>query len=96
MRARRGKVADHLTTAATFHAHGITEIATVCTGGESRAADGGLHDQASSRKAIGSLVIPPLLKWAGWLATALMLCAGVRVFLTLREWRFGVPRSFAG
>jgi NRAMP (natural resistance-associated macrophage protein)-like metal ion transporter len=38
---------------------------------------------ASSRKVMGSLVIPPYLKWGGWLATALMLCACIGVFVTL-------------
>jgi Mn2+/Fe2+ NRAMP family transporter len=38
---------------------------------------------ASSRKVMGSLVIPPYLRWGGWLATALMLCACIGVFVTL-------------
>jgi NRAMP (natural resistance-associated macrophage protein)-like metal ion transporter len=37
---------------------------------------------ASSQKVMGKLVIPPYLKGMGWIATAVMLCASVGVFLT--------------
>jgi NRAMP (natural resistance-associated macrophage protein)-like metal ion transporter len=39
---------------------------------------------ASSDKVMGDLVIPPYLKWGGWLATALMVCACIGVFVTLK------------
>src|SRR5712691_13163660 len=35
---------------------------------------------ASSQKVMGKLVIPAYLKWVGWLATAVMLCACIGVF----------------
>jgi Mn2+/Fe2+ NRAMP family transporter len=37
---------------------------------------------ASSRKVMGKLSIPTYLKGMGWLATAVMLCACIGVFLT--------------
>jgi len=37
---------------------------------------------ASSRKVMGTLVIPTYLKAAGWIATGVMLCACAGVFLT--------------
>jgi Mn2+/Fe2+ NRAMP family transporter len=37
---------------------------------------------ASSRKVMGKLVIPSYLKVMGWIATAVMLCACIGVFVT--------------
>lgn len=37
---------------------------------------------ASSRKVMGKLVIPTYLRAMGWIATAVMLCASIGVFLT--------------
>lgn len=37
---------------------------------------------ASSQKVMGKLVIPAYLKWVGWLATGVMLCACIGVFFT--------------
>ena len=38
---------------------------------------------ASSQKVMGKLVIPAYLKWVGWLATGVMLCACIGVFTHL-------------
>lgn len=37
---------------------------------------------ASSRKVMGKFLIPTYLRWIGWLATALMACVSVGVFLS--------------
>jgi Mn2+/Fe2+ NRAMP family transporter len=37
---------------------------------------------ASSQKVMGKLAVPAYLKWAGWLATVVMLCACIGVFFT--------------
>ena len=37
---------------------------------------------ASSRKVMGKFAIPPYLKYMGWLATGVMLCVCLSVFLT--------------
>jgi Mn2+/Fe2+ NRAMP family transporter len=39
---------------------------------------------ASSRKVMGNFSIPSYLKWAGWLATAVMSCACIGVLFTLK------------
>ena len=39
---------------------------------------------ASSRKVMGKFVIPPYLRFVGWVATAVMFCVGAGVFLTWR------------
>jgi hypothetical protein len=39
---------------------------------------------ASSSRVMGTLVIPVYLKVAGWVATAVMFCASIGVFLTWR------------
>ncbi len=37
---------------------------------------------ASSQKVMGKFVIPAYLRWVGWLATGIMTCVGLGVFLT--------------
>jgi Mn2+/Fe2+ NRAMP family transporter len=37
---------------------------------------------ASSRKVMGRFLVPPYLRWIGWLATAMMACVSVGVFVT--------------
>jgi NRAMP (natural resistance-associated macrophage protein)-like metal ion transporter len=36
---------------------------------------------ASSRKVMGNFVIPPYLRWVGWLATGIMICACLGLFV---------------
>ena len=40
---------------------------------------------ASNRRAMGQFVIPPYLKWAGWCATAVMLCVCIGVLLSWKS-----------
>jgi Mn2+/Fe2+ NRAMP family transporter len=37
---------------------------------------------ASSRKVMGKFLLPPYLRWTGWLATVMMACVSAGVFLT--------------
>ena len=43
-----------------------------------------IMSMASNKKVMGKFVIPSYLKWIGWLATAVMACVSLGVFLTWR------------